>query len=575
MKKIAVALLVCLLLGALVYYFLTPSEQLHTGQNRSGARVFLIGIDGGSWDILQRLVTEGKMPHFQKLIQNGAAGNLNSLTWKRMILGGKGYFSPIVWTSIATGKLPDKHGVEDFTLPLPSHLVANLVPDTEKAFATIELPSEIRGRTELIFRARTVPSIPKKKLEISLNSQELEEIELSDQWRVFRVSLPGTKFGATNLITINYSARDSEIGKPVANINFVRVYNPDGQEAADLHFIREKKLYGQGWQIPKTEMVASTSSFHLRTLSLWEILSQNDRRVGVIGWWATWPATKVNGYLLSSHVGHQGARMKGIGRSWLDKLKDVVYPPEYLREVKEDLFLPDTLNAEIVERFYDPHACNCVSKKQFEVFRNFYWQDRFFEKLSVSMLKKHGPFDLFTVYFRGIDTSGHQFLDYAENPESLQSCKNCDPSRLATIVDNYYIYTDQVIGKLQEFADKKTITMIVTDHGQVSLGNKGGHANNGFIVMQGGPIRSHEMKRADVLDIVPTILYALGLPVGLDMDGTVMTEAFDPAYLNKHPMAFINTYDNNSTIIGSKKEMTSEQLDREELEELKALGYIQ
>src|SRR5262245_33914617 len=132
MKKLIAGIAVILVLGALVYYFLSNEKSLLAGSNHSNFRVILIGIDGGSWDILRRLVTEGKLPHFQKLIQNGSAGNLNSLNWKRMILGGKGFFSPIVWTSIATGKIPSKHGVEDFTLPLPSHLIANLVPDTGK-----------------------------------------------------------------------------------------------------------------------------------------------------------------------------------------------------------------------------------------------------------------------------------------------------------------------------------------------------------------------------------------------------------------------------------------------------------
>src|SRR5689334_15774237 len=65
-------------------------------------RVLLIGFDGASWNLMEPPLRSGKLPHFQKLIQEGSSASLHTLTptW-----------SPLLWTSIATGKRPEKHGI--------------------------------------------------------------------------------------------------------------------------------------------------------------------------------------------------------------------------------------------------------------------------------------------------------------------------------------------------------------------------------------------------------------------------------------------------------------------------------
>jgi hypothetical protein len=45
------------------------------------------------------------------------------------------------------------------------------------------------------------------------------------------------------------------------------------------------------------------------------------------------------------------------------------------------------------------------------------------------------------------------------------------------------------------------------------------------------------------VDVAPTVLYYLGLPVGRDMDGSVRTDLFQRSYTEERPIAFIPTYD--------------------------------
>ncbi|HSN68855.1 MAG TPA: hypothetical protein VLV48_06400, partial [Thermoanaerobaculia bacterium] len=46
-----------------------------------------------------------------------------------------------------------------------------------------------------------------------------------------------------------------------------------------------------------------------------------------------------------------------------------------------------------------------------------------------------------------------------------------------------------------------------------------------------------------VVDLVPTLLFASGLPIGRDMDGRIVTEAFTDAFLRAHPIQLIQSYE--------------------------------
>jgi len=78
---------------------------------RRTKKVLLVGWDGADWKIINKLMDEGKMPAMQSLVENGTMGNLATLDPP---------FSPMLWTSIATGVRPDKHGILGFSEPDPN-----------------------------------------------------------------------------------------------------------------------------------------------------------------------------------------------------------------------------------------------------------------------------------------------------------------------------------------------------------------------------------------------------------------------------------------------------------------------
>jgi predicted AlkP superfamily phosphohydrolase/phosphomutase/tetratricopeptide (TPR) repeat protein len=73
-------------------------------------RVMLIGWDAADWKVIRPLLEAGEMPNLARLIACGVHGNLATIYPP---------LSPMLWTSIATGKRAYKHGIHGFTEPLP------------------------------------------------------------------------------------------------------------------------------------------------------------------------------------------------------------------------------------------------------------------------------------------------------------------------------------------------------------------------------------------------------------------------------------------------------------------------
>lgn len=69
-------------------------------------KVLVIGWDAADWKFLSPLMDAGQMPNLSKLVNGGVMGNLATLDPP---------LSPTLWTSIATGKRPYKHGIHGFT----------------------------------------------------------------------------------------------------------------------------------------------------------------------------------------------------------------------------------------------------------------------------------------------------------------------------------------------------------------------------------------------------------------------------------------------------------------------------
>lgn len=94
-------------------------------------KVVLIGLDGATWPVLRPLIANNKTPNINGLVKEGISGELDNL--------GTG-FSPLIWTSIATGQPPEIHGIRDFTT-----LYLRLGKSNRRLKFMDPLPSKIKG----------------------------------------------------------------------------------------------------------------------------------------------------------------------------------------------------------------------------------------------------------------------------------------------------------------------------------------------------------------------------------------------------------------------------------------------
>jgi hypothetical protein len=67
--------------------------------------------------------------------------------------------------------------------------------------------------------------------------------------------------------------------------------------------------------------------------------------------------------------------------------------------------------------------------------------------------------------------------------------------------------------------------------------SNGFHRMNGILLAYGPRIqRGTQVQRATMVDIAPTVLYDLGLPVPTNMDGRVLMDLLDPGHVRANPI---------------------------------------
>jgi len=83
-------------------------HQMRRNARGIAGRVAIFAIDGADWDLISELSNDGRLPNIRTLITGGSTAALQTI---------EPTVSPLVWTSVATGLPPDRHGVVDFTDP--------------------------------------------------------------------------------------------------------------------------------------------------------------------------------------------------------------------------------------------------------------------------------------------------------------------------------------------------------------------------------------------------------------------------------------------------------------------------
>ena len=103
------------------------------------------------------------------------------------------------------------------------------------------------------------------------------------------------------------------------------------------------------------------------------------------------------------------------------------------------------------------------------------------------------------------------------------------------------------------------------------VGMSGHHRPDGVVMLAGQGIEAGvELEGANITDLAPTILYAMGIPIPSDMDGRVLTDAFTPDYLSAVEVQYSDELSERPTGEGQYSEEDEEEIK----ERLRGLGYV-
>jgi predicted AlkP superfamily phosphohydrolase/phosphomutase len=154
--------------------------------------------------------------------------------------------------------------------------------------------------------------------------------------------------------------------------------------------------------------------------------------------------------------------------------------------------------------------------------------------------------------------AGHRFLRFAM-PRDFGDVSPDERRLYGQVLESAYARVDAIIGRALATLGPDDLLIVVSGFGMEPLsvgkrmlerylgnpGLSGSHedAPDGFMLAYGPSVAPGRKDRASVVDVVPTVLYFLGLPVAHDMDGYVRTDIFRREFSDIRPIAFIETYE--------------------------------
>jgi predicted AlkP superfamily phosphohydrolase/phosphomutase/tetratricopeptide (TPR) repeat protein len=331
---------------------------------------------------------------------------------------------------------------------------------------------------------------------------------------------------------------------------------------------------------PQTGGVRPVTSTSRKVKAIWNILTQRGYKTHALGWFAGHPAEPINGISVSDLFPYAVGPLE---KEWL--LPPGAVHPERMRErfaklrmhpkeVSQTAILPWISRAAEIDQEKD---------KGLQAFAKILAENCSIHNAATWILRNE-PWDFLAVYYNGIDHFCHAFMHYY--PPRMEGISEEKFEIYKNVVNGAYRFHDMMLQALLELAGPDVTVVLVSDHGFHSdhlrprgiprepAGPAVQHRQFGIICMKGPHIKHDErIYGATLLDVTPTILTLFGLPVGEDMDGRVLAQAFE----QPPPITRIASWENESGDCG----MHSADLRMDPaaaqavLQQFVALGYIQ
>lgn len=315
--------------------------------------------------------------------------------------------------------------------------------------------------------------------------------------------------------------------------------------------------------------------------AFWNILPRFGIKPAVLGWIVTWPAETGDGIIISD-------------RAYWGEFDHKIEPPGIIDLT--GFHYNGIPNLAVLPRFtsypYDAefealpegdprYAVNFLLKRRL---LDIYVHDSTYYRMAIDILAENDV-DLLAAYFRGVDYVSHGFWQYFE-PEPFRQAgwkvPEEDVRLLGDIIPKYYVYLDRLIGNLVQRLDENAFIIVLSDHGfgpglgEYEIGGdflSGNHRPESVLILSGPQIADgiEQAGRITHLDILPTVLFALDLPMARDLEGHPLLQYFESSFLAERQLSVVDRYPFRGR---PEDEVKGSEEDEQILKELRSLGYL-
>lgn len=528
-------------------------------------KVVVIGLDGATFDIIDPLTKKGKLPNLHYLIQRGVRGILESTMPP---------LSPVAWTSFMTGTNPGKHGIFDFF-------------GLRRGSYHFQVNNSTLRKAESLW---SIISRNGKKVGI-MNIPVTYPVEKVNGFMISGLGTPSTKSTFTYPEDLHQEIL-SKIGSYILNPDYITNSDPSNpryisemSNTMDNHLDTVKYLMKtKDWDLFIYVITATDEIQH----DCWKCMDQNhhsyneqlNKKYGDFIFRIYEKADKAVGeimdlsgsnttFIIMSDHGHGPLHKFFFLNNWLMREGYFCFTPGYQKNMKYQVI-----------NLFKKLSDKCLLPL------GMYANNQSIQKL---IARCRGT-------IIGISSSYHiNNIDWGKTtafcegsfPAIYINSEGKFPKGIVKAGEEYDILRNQIINKLLYLDDPHTGKRVVKTifrpeeiyHGEyiknapdlICVLNNGyhgggeleqlyfGHQSNdlfgnhrwssqhnmeGIFIAAGPNISSNKIiANAQIIDLAPTILHLLGLPISQNMDGKVLEDIFENSYLSTHKKKFTDKKD--------------------------------
>jgi predicted AlkP superfamily phosphohydrolase/phosphomutase len=514
----------------------------------AGRRVLVVGLDGASFELLGQWMDAGLMPNLAALVARGVAGGLESVIPP---------LTPPAWTSAVTGVNPGRHGVLNFAKPrFGGQLVDFYSALDRRAPALWDFLGAMGKRSVILHLPATHPPLPLEGLLVSgipvtdLRADCSYPKTLKDE---LIAAIPGYKL-FPNTLRLRQD-RDLYFRDTVDTLR--------SQAEEALYLMRREPwdLFFTLWQVGDSLMhffwrdMDGRTGNETRRHYIREFYKAADEELGrVVA--AAGPETHV--IVMSDH-GHTGVYGAVYLNKWLADRKLLKFRVSMNDAVQMILKkIQRKLGRKVgFRKKYDPEAdqgLQIAARMLEKLEKGIEWSH------TVAHAEPPGYIWINAKdrYPRGIVEPGEEYLRVREEIRAGLG-ELVDPDSGEPVLDRIVTREDAFAGPgmadapdlvvtckpgfITEYAVRKNFVVGPSQGARFS----GYHVMRGMLAMAGPEVRAGEsIEGAAIVDVAPTILHLLDLPVQPGLDGAVLERALTedavaarPVRVSEIPVAFV------------------------------------